>query len=314
MNRARKLLPHLLLAAALAAGVVAGLTAFSGAGYGAADQATTTGTTSTTGTTGTTATTTGTTATTTTAATTTAATTTTAPTAPRNTTAPSITGTPQVGQVLTAQPGAWSSATTPTFTYQWERCNTTGAACSDIAGATNQTYTVQQADVGSTLRVRVTAKNNVGSSSATSAQTSLVQAAPPPPGPAGAIKLANGKFSIPATSVSLPNRLIIDGVKFSPSVLRSRRTFAVRFHVSDSNGNVVRDALVYAIGLPYSWTRNAPEARTAMDGWVTLALRPTRNMPLGRGNALVVFVRARVDGQNLLAGSSTRRLVQITIR
>jgi hypothetical protein len=183
-----------------------------------------------------------------------------------------------------------------------------------IGGATNQTYTVQQADVGSTLRVRVTAKNSVGSSSATSPQAPLVQAAPPPPGPVGAIKLASGKISIPASSVTLPNRLVVDGVKFSPAVLHSRRTFAVRFHVSDSNGNVVRDALVYAIGLPYSWARNAPEIRTEQDGWATLTMTPTRNLPLRRGAALVVFVRARVEGQNLLSGSSTRRLVQVTIR
>jgi hypothetical protein len=215
--------------------------------------------------------------------------------------------------VLTANPGVWTSSTTPTFAYQWERCNTTGAACSDIAGATNQTYTVQQADVGGTLRVRVTARNSAGSGSATSQQTSLVQPAPAPPGPAGAIKLANGKTSIPASSVTLPDRLIVDGVKFVPSVLRSRRRFAVRFHVSDTNGNVVRDVLVYALGLPYSWARNSGEARTGMDGWVTLTMTPTRNMPLRRGGALVVFVRARVEGQNLLAGSSTRRLVQVTV-
>jgi hypothetical protein len=31
-------------------------------------------------------------------------------------------------------------------------------------------------------------------------------------------------------------------------------------------------------------------------------------------NALVMFVRARVEGQSLLAGSSSRRLVQVGIR
>ena len=42
-------------------------------------------------------------------------------------------------------------------------------------------------------------------------------------------------------------------------------------------------------------------------------MNPTANMPLKPG-ALVVFVRARKPGDNLLAGVSTRRLVQVSIR
>jgi hypothetical protein len=49
--------------------------------------------------------------------------------------------------------------------------------CTDIAGATAATYTAQAGDVGSTLRVRVTASNADGSGSATSASTSVVAAA-----------------------------------------------------------------------------------------------------------------------------------------
>jgi hypothetical protein len=56
------------------------------------------------------------------------------------------------------------------------------------------------------------------------------------------------------------------------------------------------------------------EVSTDQTGWATLTIVPTRNMPLGRRNALVMFVRARVEGQALLAGSSTRRLVQTLIR
>jgi hypothetical protein len=45
-----------------------------------------------------------------------------------------------------------------------------------------------------------------------------------------------------------------------------------------------------------------------------VTISPTVNLPLGKHAALVMFVRARVDGQPLLAGSSTRRLVQVTVR
>jgi len=229
--------------------------------------------------------------------------------APTNSAAPTISGTPQVGQALTASPGTWNSQTTPTFAYQWQRCDTAGNNCASIAGATAQTYTVQSADVNTTLRVVVTATNSSGSSSATSAQTAVVSQ----PGPAGAIKTTQGQTSIPASSVNLPERLIVNQVKFSPGILTSRSAFTARIHVVDTRGFLVRDALVKITGLPYAWAHTGPEVRTGLDGWANVTVVPTRNMPLSR-NALVMFVRARIEGQSLLAGSSTRRLVQVGIR
>ena len=228
--------------------------------------------------------------------------------APTNSAAPTIGGTAQVGQTLTAANGTWNSSTTPTFTYQWQRCDTAGNNCAAIAGATGQTYAVQTADVNHTLRVVVTATNSSGSSSATSAQTAIVAQ----PGPAGAIKTAQGQTSVPASSVSLPERMIID--KVSPARIASRRPFAERVHVVDTRGFVVRDALVKLTGLPYSWARSTPEVRTDMNGWATITVVPTINMPTRRGTALVMFLRARAEGQSLLVGASTRRLVQVKIR
>jgi hypothetical protein len=119
---------------------------------------------------------------------------------------------------------------------------------------------------------------------------------------------------IAVNDVSLPNRLVIDNVTFSPNPVQSRNTLIqARFHVSDSHGLSVQGALVFALGLPYGWTYNAPEQATGSDGWATLTIRPTRNMPLHRGD-LVMFVRARKPGDSLLAGVSTRRLVQEGIR
>src|SRR3954454_9061370 len=141
--------------------------------------------------------------------------------APTNSAAPTISGTPQVGQTLTANNGAWNSDTTPTYTYQWQRCDTAGNNCTTITGATAQTYTAQSADVDKTLRIIVTAANSSGSGSATSAQTGVVSQ----PGPAGAVKTTQGATSVPASSVTLPERLIINSVKFTPNVLTSRNTF-----------------------------------------------------------------------------------------
>lgn len=61
-----------------------------------------------------------------------------------------------------------------TFTYQWLRCDSSGAGCAAIGGATAATYAVGSADVGSTLRVQVTAANAGGSGQAASAQTAVV--------------------------------------------------------------------------------------------------------------------------------------------
>lgn len=228
--------------------------------------------------------------------------------APTNSAAPTISGTPQVGQTLTASPGTWNSQTPPTYTYQWQRCDSAGNNCAAIPGATAQSYTVQSADVDKTLRVAVTATNASGSGSATSAQTAVVSQ----PGPAGAIKTTQGQTSIPASSVTLPERMIIDGI--TPGVIHSKAAFTERVHVSDTRGYVVRDALVQVIGLPYSWANAGGEVRTDINGWASVTVVPTRNMPARRGTSLVMFVRARAEGQSLLAGSSTRRLVQVTIR
>jgi hypothetical protein len=98
--------------------------------------------------------------------------------APASSTAPAITGTAQAGATLTASSGGWSGAPT-SYTYQWSRCDSAGANCSPISSATSQSYALGSADVGATARVAVTAANAYGSTSAGSAQTTVVAAAPP---------------------------------------------------------------------------------------------------------------------------------------
>jgi hypothetical protein len=109
------------------------------------------------------------------------ATTTSTPTTstPATTSPPTVSGTPQDGQTLTATSGSWSGSPTA-YAYAWQRCDSTGAACAGISAATSSSYPVQPADVGSTLRVAVTATNSAGSSTAASAATAAVSAAPAP--------------------------------------------------------------------------------------------------------------------------------------
>ena len=92
--------------------------------------------------------------------------------APVNIDLPTITGTPRVGEVLTANNGTWDNAPT-SFRYRWLRCNENGNVCALLA-ADGQTYRLAQADVGRTMRVRVTAVNADGATNARSEQTDIV--------------------------------------------------------------------------------------------------------------------------------------------
>ena len=60
------------------------------------------------------------------------------------------------------------------FTYQWQQCDSAGANCTSIADATSRSYGVRTVDVGKTIRVLVTAKNAVDSTTAPSAATAVV--------------------------------------------------------------------------------------------------------------------------------------------
>jgi hypothetical protein len=97
-----------------------------------------------------------------------------APSAPPvNIDPPTITGTPRVGEALAADRGTWDNAPT-SFRYRWLRCNERGNSCVLLA-ADGQTYRLGQADVGRTVRVRVTAVNADGATNARSEQSDVIQ-------------------------------------------------------------------------------------------------------------------------------------------
>jgi uncharacterized protein YukE len=222
---------------------------------------------------------------------------------PTNTAAPTISDTtPQTGQSLTASPGTWTGDAPIAFSYQWQRCNASGAACVAIAGATAQTYLVQSADQGNTLRVAVTGTNAAGSSTATSAATSAVTA---------------GTGAVPIESVVLPNRLVIDQIRFVPRrISYSRtRTFTLTVRVREINSNrPVSGALVFARSTPIV-TTTPPERATNANGQITFTISTESDFRrlLRPGYGLQFFVRARKGGENPLAGVSTRRLIQVSI-
>lgn len=87
---------------------------------------------------------------------------------------PTVSGTAKSGEVLTASPGTWSESPT-SYTYQWQRCDSSGANCAPIAGMTSQSYTLAELDGSKTVRVAVTASNSAAASTpVSSAQTAVV--------------------------------------------------------------------------------------------------------------------------------------------
>jgi serine protease AprX len=95
---------------------------------------------------------------------------------PTTTSLPTIHGTAVAGTELSADAGVWSGTPPLSYAFQWQRCATSGLDCQNIAGATAATYTVDAADVGSTLLVLVEATGGEGSAMAMSAPTAVVAA------------------------------------------------------------------------------------------------------------------------------------------
>jgi len=82
---------------------------------------------------------------------------------PQPTAIPTIFDTNTVGSIITTtSSGTWPS-TSSGFVYQWQKSTDNGSTWTDISAATNSTYTIVSADLGSTIRLRVTVSTNTGS-------------------------------------------------------------------------------------------------------------------------------------------------------
>lgn len=222
---------------------------------------------------------------------------------PTNTDRPSISGTPAPGNRLQANRGTWVGEQPITYSFRWLRCNADGDNCSELEGATDNDYVVRDGDVGRTLRVRVSARNDAGSGSVISAQTAVVRTNAPPPG-----------SSVPVGEVPNTARLIVSDVQSSPNPVTSRTSpITVRIRVKDTRGNVIRGALVFIRSTPRV-TSGGDRQATANDGWVTYQLVPNGNFPQPRsGFNVQFFVKAYRAGDPALAGIAGYRLVQVRL-
>lgn len=101
--------------------------------------------------------------------------------APSNTIAPAVTPAQGLkdGALVTTTNGTWAGSGPIEYTYQWQRCNASGAACANIVGAAAQSYRITSSEVGGTVRVLVTATNGAGTASQAAPATGIVGTNPP---------------------------------------------------------------------------------------------------------------------------------------
>jgi hypothetical protein len=103
--------------------------------------------------------------------------------APLNTAPPTVHGTLTRGATLVGDVGRFTTDAPPlTYFYQWFRCTSAGGACVLIGGATQASYVLQEADVGETVLLQVTAVDSAGvpSAAVNSATTAVIQPADDP--------------------------------------------------------------------------------------------------------------------------------------
>jgi hypothetical protein len=130
---------------------------------------------------------------------------------------------------------------------------------------------------------------------------------------AGAVRLRNGRISIPATSVASPARLIMSRVRVLPAQVRTaRQKLLASFRVSDSRGYLVRNARVDVRSIPTGRIRPR-SVYSRIDGSVTIALQTTPLLSLRPGILTLLFA-SYVPGQARSHGPAARSLVHLPVR
>ena len=99
-----------------------------------------------------------------------------------------------------------------------------------------------------------------------------------------------------------------------PSTLSGgTQSFVLRVHVTSTCGGPVQGALVYGTPTPFNQF-DATQSNTGADGWATLNFSRQANFPVnGKQQILAMFLRASKPGENVLAGITGYRLVNVPV-
>jgi len=182
---------------------------------------------------------------------------------PGSSAAPRLTGGSRVGEQLTTSDGGWNPAAT-SYAYQWQR--RVSGVYADVAGATSNTYTLTNADAGTTVRAKVTATNADGDGVGYSAASPTVVAPPVPP---SAIAAPTGTLQDTGVLSVAPGAWTPAGATFT-----------------------------------YQWVR-CPAGASALGGCVTVGSGPTYALTGGDvGHAMAVRVTGTAAGVSTMATSA----------
>jgi hypothetical protein len=211
---------------------------------------------------------------------------------------PSISGTTKEGQTLTAQAGSWSGAQPQSYSYQWQHCDTSGGNCTPTS-TTSTSYTLGFGDVGSTMRIAVTATNTDGSATADSSSTAAVAPLNPP---------VNNTPPTIAGSTEQGQTLSAEIGSWSGAQPQS---YSYQWQRCDSDGNNCASvfgaiASTYTLGLTdVGSTFRIAVTATNVDGTATANSAPTANVAFTSSppsnSALPTVTGTAKEGQTLTA-------------
>jgi hypothetical protein len=221
---------------------------------------------------------------------------------------PTISGNATVGQTLSESHASWSNEPT-SYSDQWQRCDSGGNNCQNIAGATGQTYTLAAADIGSTLRVRETASNSEGASTPeASAQTAVVQAVPAGGGSSGGGSTTSGSSPSGGSSTgSTP------GSNTTATIGSTQIVASLDKQLIPLGKAATIPALLKSGGLTMSFT--ALEAGTVIIQWYELPpgaklARKTKAKPVLVANGQASFAGAGTSKVKIRLTSAGRKLLK----
>jgi hypothetical protein len=210
--------------------------------------------------------------------------------------------------VLSSRPGEWNAPTGAgniTYTYQWETCDSQGNNCQLIAGAQGTTYTLAPSDVGHTIRLQVTASDQDGSTSATSAASQPVKAtegslgAEPGPGnPAPNPSPAPTSTPPQGTTSNAPNLSIV----VAPVTTTAPGGIA-------PNGNVASRAAVIHLAIGRRITRSYSHRALQLEG----RLLDQQGHPIS-GATLDILAQINGGIQKIIANTKTHAGGAFTVR
>jgi hypothetical protein len=241
---------------------------------------------------------------------------------PVNQDPPTISGTPEEGKTLKGNKGTWNNNPSD-YNYYWLRCDKTGGSCSQISGAGGSTsYKLTSADVGNTVRFRVQAKNNDGTTTATSVPSAVIQkqstttttTTTPKPPDKGTCTTHSGTVGV--NDIALPIRLLVDRWTFTPNLVSpGTQSVLARIHISDTCGHSVQSAQVWATAIPYNQL-SVQQVATDGAGYATLQFQVGTGFPAnpGRQQIMAMLIRAFDPSEDPLAGKSTRRVVNLPVQ